>query len=97
MVSVESRRIRDLSGAVSGPVLSILEEADEILPKLREIDQDLYTTVHPTLAIAYTAGTSYMFSMVQGAGECFTSMSEALTAAADLWEQADEETAKSFE
>ncbi|GAB3649328.1 hypothetical protein [Glycomyces tarimensis] len=97
MVSVETQRIRDLGDAVRGPVLATLEEANEILPKLREIDQDLYTSVHPTLAIAYTAGTSYMYSMVQGAAECFAGMSEALTAAADGWDGADEETAKSFQ
>lgn len=96
-ISIDTKKIRGLSDAVQGEVLDSLQEANTILPSLREIDQDLYTSVTPALAINYTLGTGYMHAMVKGASECFTEMSEALAESAQYWEDIEEENRKMFE
>ncbi|GAB3992397.1 hypothetical protein GCM10029992_01240 [Glycomyces albus] len=93
MPSIEGDKVRALSKGVHDEVLPILQEASLTLPKLREIDQSLYTSVAPSLAIAYTMGTGYMNAMVQGASECFTELSEALVATVEEWEQTDADIA----
>lgn len=94
---VDSSKIRELSDAVQGPVLEPLQEANERLPNLRAIDQDLYTSVTPALAVNYTLGTSYMLSMVQGAADTFSGLSEALAASAQDWDDTEQVNAKQFE
>ena len=95
-VSVVAEKVRAISDAVQGDILTLLQEANVMLPDLREIDQDLYTTVQLKLAAAYTGGVSYMHSSVQGAADCFQEMSDAVSASADKWEETEEQNTNDF-
>lgn len=96
MPNIEHERIEGLGNEIESEIVPILEEANELLPTLRSLDQTLYTTVHYSLAIAYTLGTSYMYEMVRGAAECFQGLNQDLTATAKSWAEADEATASDF-
>ena len=90
MPKIDAECVRRLGTDIDSDVTPILEEANEILPLLREIDQTLYTTVDPTLASVYTTAVSYMNEMVQGAADCFTTMQDDLDGCAASWEDSDD-------
>ncbi|MEU6858026.1 hypothetical protein AB0B28_03995 [Glycomyces sp. NPDC046736] len=96
MPNINTGNIKDLGTGIENDIVPILEEANELLPTLRSLDQTLYTTVHYSLAIAYTGATSYMYEMVRGAAECFQGMNTDLAETAKSWEEADDATASDF-
>ena len=96
MPSVETARIKALSDGITDEVVPILEEANPILPKVRELDPMLMVSVDPFLAAAHALASGYMIEMVQGAAECLVGLSTDLTASADLWDKSDEDTAADF-
>jgi hypothetical protein len=96
MPQLDPEAVRQLGSDIQEKVTPTLEEANEILPKLRELDQTMYTTVAPALAAVYTTAVSYMNEMVQGAAECFTSMNENIDGCAVSWEDADSAAVQDF-
>ncbi|GAA2285828.1 hypothetical protein GCM10009853_046050 [Glycomyces scopariae] len=96
MTQIDPASVRQLGADIQANVTPTLEEANEILPNLRSIDQTLYTSVAPSLALAYTTAVSYMNEMVTGAAECFQTMNENLDGCATSWEDADQTCATSF-
>ncbi|WP_112133498.1 hypothetical protein [Glycomyces dulcitolivorans] len=96
MTQIDPASVRQLGTDIQTNVTPTLEEAGEILPNLRSIDQTLYTSVAPALALAYTTAVSYMNEMVEGAAECFTTMNENLASCATSWEDSDQACAKTF-
>ena len=96
MPKVDPETIRQLGTNIQTNVNPTLEEANELLPNLRGIDQALYTSVAPSLAMVYTTAVSYMNEMVQGAAECFQTMNENLEGCATSWEDADSAGAGDF-
>ncbi|WP_030162224.1 hypothetical protein [Glycomyces sp. NRRL B-16210] len=96
MPNIETARIDQLGDEIETEIVPLLEEANELLPTLRSLDQTLYTTVHYSLALAYTGATSYMFEMIRGAAECFQGLNQDLTATAESWADADDATANDF-
>ncbi|WP_335992240.1 hypothetical protein [Glycomyces sp. MUSA5-2] len=96
MTKVDPEAIRGLGTEIQQEVTPILEEANEILPSLRGIDQALYTSVTPALAAVYTTAVSYMNEMVAGAAECFQAMNANLDGCATSWEDADQAAADNF-
>lgn len=97
MPKVDPEMIRQLGCNIDDKVTPTLEEANQILPNLRDIDQTMYTTVAPALAAVYTTAVSYMNEMVQGAAECFTTMNENLEGCATSWEDADDAACTDFD
>jgi len=97
MPKADPEAIRRLGSNIQDKVTPTLEEANQILPNLRNIDQTMYTTVAPALAAVYTTAVSYMNEMVQGAAECFTTMNENLEGCATSWEEADDAACKDFD
>jgi uncharacterized protein YukE len=96
MPKVDPEAIRQLGTNIKTNVTPTLEEANELLPNLRGIDQALYTSVDVSLAAVYTTAVSYMNEMVQGAAECFQAMNDNLDGCATAWEDADTAGAADF-
>lgn len=96
MTKADPAQIRTLGQNIQTKVTPTLEEANEILPNLRGIDQALYTSVTPALAAVYTTAVSYMNEMVTGAAECFQAMNTNLDGCATAWEDADQAAANQF-
>ncbi|THV42574.1 hypothetical protein [Glycomyces buryatensis] len=94
MPNIDGDRIDKLGTDIESEVGDILVKANDVIPVFRTLDQTLYTSVDPSLAIAYTFATSYMSSMVEGAVECFTGLNTDLTETAKDWGKADEAAAK---
>ncbi|GAA1688619.1 hypothetical protein GCM10009830_40300 [Glycomyces endophyticus] len=96
MPEIEPQVLRDLSDGIVADVAPKMEEAMPIIPEIRELDQMLMVSVHPTLASAHILASGYMIEMIQGAAECFNALNTALAETAQSWEDSDTAAADSF-
>ena len=97
MPKIEIEAVQRLGEGIVANVTPPLNEAgEEHVPQFRDLDQTLYTSVDPYLALNYTMATSYMIEMVRGATESFQSLSDALNATVDSWTECDAIVAKDF-
>jgi hypothetical protein len=89
-------RLKEHAESIVADVAPKLEEASPIPAELRELDQMLMVSVDPFLAASHALAVGYMIEMIQGAAECFNSLTTALTETATAWEDADAAAANAF-
>lgn len=96
-ISVEVDAISELGLALEEAIKEPIGAAEkDHLPELRSIDQTLYTTVDPSMAVAYTLACGYMHESIVGAAQCFTDLRSDLDATATAWKEADDVSAANF-
>ncbi|MEV3939331.1 hypothetical protein AB0K52_25545 [Glycomyces sp. NPDC049804] len=88
--------VTQLNENINSKVVPILESTNEPLGNLEAIDRALYTAVTRTMAIAYTTAVATVTECMEGAGQCFRELHDAVEGCVKDMEDADEACATAF-
>lgn len=97
MPSMEPEAVKALGAEIVSEIVPIMDDANTILPKVRELDAMLMVSVDPSLAAAHALASGYMIEMVNGAIECLNDLATNMEGAAKDMEDTDEGIASQFE
>jgi len=92
----DAQFVGQLNTNINDNVVPILESTNEPLGNLESIDRAMYTVVTRTMAIAYTTAVATVTESMEGAGQCFRELHDALEGCVTDMEGADEACAKAF-
>lgn len=92
----DAQFVTQMNQNITNNVVPILESTNEPLGNLESIDRSLYTVVTLTMAVAYTTAVSTVTEAMEGAGQCFQELHDAVEGCVADMEEADNAVSTAF-